>query len=83
MTLFLPFQNGERVTFTAETVAQRNGTVAAKEALITCSAYRRRPGVRFLSSFCSWSLTVVSCFDTGWGERYVPWLYLGIAVGWL
>jgi len=33
MTLFLPFQNGEKVIFTAETVAQRNGTVVAKQAL--------------------------------------------------
>jgi len=32
MTLFLPFQNGE-VIFTAETVAQRNGTIVAKQAL--------------------------------------------------
>ena len=33
MSLFLPFQNGEKVIFTAETVAQWNGTVAAKQAL--------------------------------------------------
>jgi len=33
MTLSLPFQNGEKVIFTAETVAQRNGTVAAKQVL--------------------------------------------------
>ena len=32
ITLFFPFQKGERATFkfTAETVAQRNGTVSAK-----------------------------------------------------
>jgi len=33
MALFLPFQNGEKVVFTAETVVQRNGTVVAKQAL--------------------------------------------------
>jgi len=34
MTLFLRIQSGEKVTFTAETVVQRNGTVVAKQALI-------------------------------------------------
>jgi len=33
MSLFLPFQNGEKVIFTAETVAQQNGTVESKQAL--------------------------------------------------
>jgi len=33
MTLFVPFQNGEKVIFTAEAVAQRNGTVVTKQAL--------------------------------------------------
>jgi len=33
MTLFLPFQNGEKIIFTAETITQRNGTVVAKQAL--------------------------------------------------
>ena len=33
MILSLPFQNGEKVIFTAEMVAQRNGTVAVKQAL--------------------------------------------------
>ena len=33
MTFFLPFQSGEKVIFTAETVAQRNGIVIAKQAL--------------------------------------------------
>jgi len=30
MTPFLPFQNGEKVIFTAETIVQRNGSVVAK-----------------------------------------------------
>ena len=33
MVLFLPFQNGEKIIFTAETVALRNGTVVTKQAL--------------------------------------------------
>ena len=33
MAPFLPFQSGEEVVFTAETVAQQNGTVVAKQAL--------------------------------------------------
>ena len=31
--LFLPFQNGRKPIFTAETVAQRNGPIFAKQAL--------------------------------------------------
>ena len=34
MTLFLPFQNGENAIFTAETFAQQNGPIFAKQALI-------------------------------------------------
>jgi len=33
MAPFLPFQSGEEVVFTAETVAQQNGTIVAKQAL--------------------------------------------------
>ena len=33
MALFLPFQNGEKVIFTVETVAERNGPISAKQAL--------------------------------------------------
>ena len=33
IALFLPFQGGEKVIFTAETVAQRNGPIFAKQAL--------------------------------------------------
>ena len=33
MALFLPFQNGEKIIFTAETVAQPNGLIFAKQAL--------------------------------------------------
>ena len=36
MALFLPFQNGEKVIFTAETVAQRKGHIFAKQGFRTC-----------------------------------------------
>ena len=32
IALFLPFRNGEKAIFTAETVAQRNGPIVAKQA---------------------------------------------------
>lgn len=33
MSLFLPFQNGEKIILTAEAATQRNGTAVAKQAL--------------------------------------------------
>ena len=41
ISLFLPFQNGKNALFTVETVAERNGPIFAKQALIAFSDPKR------------------------------------------